>query len=383
MGNLAKGKLPIELNLWNTPNAGTDGNYTKYDGSGGWASAKWPANFTLDFDNNKPIKQIRVLLFDGLGNSNQVDKRKYQFEIRLSEDGENFFTFFSNQKAGGNGWFIIDFVNEVEARFVQFVGLHNDTNGWIHLVEIEVFDEAPSLLPPSKNLQQVIAGGTLPNTKYIENLLQRALANAELDIQNILAQKEKAETATNKLVEEAALKTLVERFGAFKEAIDEGEENLKTWRNISIGLSIALVVLLLFFIICGTGNNLSEVLDKFGNRAETKAFGGGQAFLHYTMGLYLISRFVLLSLLLFLLSWSLRNYRAERHNLLVNSHKAMSLATALQLNSDENLKDTPLGVIILEAIRTVFSHQATGYDKSDSADSAGVQVVNNVKDLMK
>jgi hypothetical protein len=385
MGNLAQRKLPLEQDVWVNPQEATDGNYTKYDGYSGWAYAKWPANFTLDFEKNQPIRQIRLLLYDGLGHSNQVDKRKYQFEIRLSEDGENFFTFFSNRSGGGNGWFIIDFVNEVNARFVQFVGLHNDANESIHLVEMEVFDDPPTSFANSPNIHKAIAGGTLPNSKYFENLARQAFKDVGVNLQEILEERERVREAANKIIENADLKTLIQRFAAYAEAIQEGKDNLKTWARISAGISILLVLLLLYFMYCDTSTvtYLCDVIAKFGDLETSKSFGGAQAFLHYRMGLYLISRFVLLSILLFLLSWSLRNYRAERHNILINQHKAMSIATAVQLNGDESLKDTPKGEIILEAIRTVFSHQATGYDKSDSSDNAGVNVVNNIKEIVK
>jgi len=385
MGNLAKGKLPQEKGVWSNAEQATNGNHTKYSGNSGWASARHPANYTIDLGENYPIRQIRLLLFDGLGHSANRDARNYQFEIQLSEDGENYFLFFSNRDVGGNGWFIIDFANDISAKFVRFVGINNDANAHIHLVEIEVFDIPPKELPRSQNIHRGIAGGTMPNSKYFENLVKAALAEAGSGLGDILKEKERATAAADKLVESADLKTLVQRFAAFSDAISEGQDSVHSWARVSIGLAVFLGLILGYFIFCddGTITILKELVETFGNKDGIQSFGGAQAFLHYRMGLYLISRVALLSILVFLLSWSLRNYRAERHNLLVNKHKAMSIATALQLNTDEKIKDTPKGEIILEAIRAVFSHQGTGYEKSDPNDNAGINVVNKISDAVK
>jgi hypothetical protein len=385
MGNLAQGLLPREKGIWTNAEEATDGNYSKYDGSAGWASAKWPATFTLDLLKEGPIKQIRVLLYDGLGHSNQQDKRKYQFEIRLSEDGENFFTFFSNKDNGGNGWYIIDFVNAVEPRFVQLVALQNDANGQFHVVEIEVHDSSPEFSPPSNNLHYSIAGGTLTNTKYFEAIVARALKKANADLEAIQIEVERAKAATDKLVDESDSKALVERFAQFNLAIVDGEKRSTLWLSLAALSGLALFLTLYYFMYCDetTLKYLREVITEFGVEGSKQLVGGSIVLLHYRMALFIASRIVTMSLLLFIFSWLLRSYKTERHNVLVNRHKAMTIATALQLNADEKLKDTPKGEIILEAIRSVFSHQGTGYEKSENGDNAGNTVVHNVRDMAK
>jgi hypothetical protein len=167
MGNLAKGRLPFETDLWKRPGEATNGNHTNYDGDNGWAGSADPAPYTLDLESVHGIQQIRILLYDGLGSKRtDFDSRKYNFALNLSQDGKKYSRVFETGKESeGNGWFVVSFSSKIEARFVQFLGISNSVGSSIHLVQIEVYDTPPNLFPQSINQQEFIVRDEFPNLK--------------------------------------------------------------------------------------------------------------------------------------------------------------------------------------------------------------------------
>ena len=75
---------------------------------------------------------------------------------------------------------------------------------------------------------------------------------------------------------------------------------------------------------------------------------------------------ILISTILFVLTWLLKNYRSEKHNYVVNKHKAMSLAVATTILTKEDYKDVERGSVFIQAMNIVFQHQVSGYSKEDN-----------------
>src|ERR1700754_5018965 len=123
MSNLALSKLPLEKEMWQRPEAATDGNFTIYDGENGFAHATWPCTYTLDLGADSKIFVIRFLLWDNLGRPGTFTphNRKYNFSLAISSDGNRYTDVFSNQgKDGGNGWYSFEFLTATYARYIKF-----------------------------------------------------------------------------------------------------------------------------------------------------------------------------------------------------------------------------------------------------------------------
>jgi hypothetical protein len=72
-------------------------------------------------------------------------------------------------------------------------------------------------------------------------------------------------------------------------------------------------------------------------------------------------RVVLLSFFTYFIAWSARNYRANRHNEVVNTHRRIALSTFETFaKAAEGDKDTKNAVLI-QTTQAIFSAQRSGY----------------------
>ncbi len=92
--------------------------------------------------------------------------------------------------------------------------------------------------------------------------------------------------------------------------------------------------------------------------------GANELILSYEIFKSFTYRLLIISLGLYMISFCVRNYNANRHNYTVNMQKANSLNAALILL--ERAK-TPEGndSLMTQAASSIFSHQPTGYNKKD------------------
>jgi hypothetical protein len=75
---------------------------------------------------------------------------------------------------------------------------------------------------------------------------------------------------------------------------------------------------------------------------------------------YLVSRLLVLSVIFFGMGWSARNYRAHKHNEVVNTHRQNALRTFetfAKAAADKDTKDA----VLLEATKCIFEGQSSGY----------------------
>jgi len=86
------------------------------------------------------------------------------------------------------------------------------------------------------------------------------------------------------------------------------------------------------------------------------------------------------AILLYIINICKNNFYVSRHNKIINDHKAASLATFKTFTTstqDEKTKDA----ILLEATKTIFDHQRTGFLKNEpeSNDNTFIEVIKNIK----
>lgn len=144
MANLAYGLKPLED--WNRPEDATNGKVTEYTGNKGFAYNIWPCTYTLDLKGSEKVKFIRFLLWDGLGRGNIRDNRRYQYILKSSTDGHNWFELFTTSNEGTNGWQVFKINKYIDARFVRLDAISNSSNGEFHIVEFEVHNEKPPII---------------------------------------------------------------------------------------------------------------------------------------------------------------------------------------------------------------------------------------------
>jgi hypothetical protein len=80
---------------------------------------------------------------------------------------------------------------------------------------------------------------------------------------------------------------------------------------------------------------------------------------------YVASRLLVLSILLFGMAWSAKNYRSQMLNSIVNRHRQNALSTFetfVKAATDKETKDA----VLLQATKSIFEGQSSGYLSSDS-----------------
>lgn len=135
------------------------------------------------------------------------------------------------------------------------------------------------------------------------------------------------------------------------------------WLIGVIGSSLLLLIILwlvfknfCFDLTCYS--NISEInynqIDSSGNRT----------ILYLEIFKAIAYRLFLISFVLYLVNFCVKNYNASKHNQTVNSQKANSLNAALVL-LERAKTDEGNDNIMTQAASAIFSHQPTGYNKKD------------------
>lgn len=143
-----------------------------------------------------------------------------------------------------------------------------------------------------------------------------------------------------------------------KEAEDQRKR--ANWWLVGIILSIVLLISVLFFIIkdfcfeqsCFNVDNMAGY--------NTICRDCGQHMLWFEIFKAMLFRLFLLSMTVYLLVFTIKNYNVHMHNKTVNSHKQNSLAAALVLIDKANTQEGRDN-IMMQAAASIFTHQKTGH----------------------
>lgn len=81
-----------------------------------------------------------------------------------------------------------------------------------------------------------------------------------------------------------------------------------------------------------------------------------------------ITKVIIITALFLGLSLCVRNFRAQKHNQILNRHRHNALRTFEQFTAASSDPETK-NAVLLEATRSIFSNQTTGYHTHESADS--------------
>jgi hypothetical protein len=92
---------------------------------------------------------------------------------------------------------------------------------------------------------------------------------------------------------------------------------------------------------------------------------------------YVVAKVIVLSTLSIGVFWCARNHKAQKHNEVLNSHRANALMTFrafVEGTGDERIKDA----ILLHAAQAAFASRATGFDTPDT----DAQTINPVVEII-
>ncbi len=208
-------------------------------------------------------------------------------------------------------------------------------------------------------------------------LISGLLTSKDLDIQQAkietaLKEIEKIEGETKKKSEEivgeltetlrnaeaAAAKVGVSKHSSiFKTEADEHEAQAKFWIKwlIAILSTTAIVAFIFLLFFPSDSEKTSRIVQ------------------------YTVTKLIILSTLFYGVTICNRNYKAHKHNALLNKHRQNALTTFETFSRAAGPDEQTKNAVLLEATHTIFSNQPTGYITSDSDSESPNKIVEIIK----
>jgi hypothetical protein len=249
----------------------------------------------------------------------------------------------------------------------------NNLNNSIHIVEIEVLSENNSKF----EYEEIIKLNEIPITpSFLNSYLSDSLIDLNEPVRKLTKNleekiKETESTYDDILNERKNINESINQLkilGSLKEFKDEAKNNNENSRNWFKAFIISLtifIIILFYFLFC----------DKFLDEAfkiEISQKRNIRIISHYAL------RGLSLSFLAYIINIIYRNYKNERHNYIINTHKAMSLRVILDLRTkdvDQITKDQ----LLLKSMELILSHQDSGYTKgADNQTPVVTSIVENI-----
>lgn len=192
--------------------------------------------------------------------------------------------------------------------------------------------------------------------------MNQLIADLETEKKQSKENSEKKLKELNDIIENAksfAIKAGVSKHSSvFKSESEHHETEAKKWlgytRNILI--AIALVAIGLAFL----GLCFKEDAD----------------IIQFT-----ITKIVVLSALFYGLSITNRNYKAHKHNGIMNKHRQNALSTFETFSNAVSADDQTKNAILLETTHSIFSNQQTGYLKGEGDSESNNKIIEIIKSV--
>lgn len=100
--------------------------------------------------------------------------------------------------------------------------------------------------------------------------------------------------------------------------------------------------------------------------------------IYFIFSKYIFTKLLLYSMLIYAIVFCVKNYNAQMHNNIINTHKSNAFRSTLSLLNTAR-SDEGNDKLLVQATQAIFSHQQTGYSGKDS-EPTSPNVVTNVID---
>ncbi len=94
---------------------------------------------------------------------------------------------------------------------------------------------------------------------------------------------------------------------------------------------------------------------------------------------FTITKVVVLTALFYGLSITNRNYKAHKHNAIMNKHRQNALSTFETFSSAESADAQTKNAVLIETTHSIFSNQQTGYLKNDGESDSNSKIIEIIK----
>ena len=235
-----------------------------------------------------------------------------------------------------------------------------------------------------------------------ENDRQEILAQARKEIQLERERIEIEAREIQKLNEDLKKRTEnilleEEKFNSFKtklEFADKGidfQTDAKTNKNNAAIWAITFFILLLILVLMICNNiNCNSTFSSIAKDVHKNLTLKGNPFdkqmisntIYISYSKLIFSRLFLYSLLVYGIRFSVRNYNAQMHNFIINSHKANSLKSTLSLLNTAK-SDEGNDKLLVQATQAIFSHQNSGFNNKESEPNSPNLITNIIDSVSK
>ncbi|WP_332021728.1 hypothetical protein [Kaistella sp.] len=242
-----------------------------------------------------------------------------------------------------------------------------------------------------EDLEISVRNHNLEIEKETQNILSKVRKEAEIERLKLQAEAEEIQKIKTELTNEKnRLLEEEEKYNLFKQKLEVADKNVDLLAQSSVSKNTAIfwaicaliISLILFYLI---NLNIDDYKSFSKISLETKKIFGkdflpNNEILNKTI-LFSFIKFVLTklmfySILIYLLTFCVKNYNAQMHNFVINLHKANAFRSALSL-IDTAKSDEGNDKLLIQTTQAIFSHQETGYNKNDP-DSGNPNIITNV-----
>lgn len=96
---------------------------------------------------------------------------------------------------------------------------------------------------------------------------------------------------------------------------------------------------------------------------------------------FAVTKLVVLTVLFYGLALTNRNYRAHKHNAVMNKHRQNALSTFETFSNASGADNQTKNAVLLETTHAIFSNQQTGYLKSEGETDSNNKIVEIIKNV--
>ena len=225
----------------------------------------------------------------------------------------------------------------VPSNHSDYATAQNNLIAGINQAYTEAFDLLAPLLPyiiylSSNNLN-------VPTIEALMNLVHEEQDKIKQETSQLKSELESIVESARK----AAGTIGVAKFSViFEKESAEHERVAKTWLNRTFGVLILLVIVGFLFVVLTYcfGQSLTET----------------PALIQLT-----VAKLLILTVLFYALNLCSKNYKAHKHNSLLNKHRQNALDTFEAFVKSAGDDNQTKNAVLLETTRTIFSNQQTGY----------------------
>ena len=186
--------------------------------------------------------------------------------------------------------------------------------------------------------------------------MNQLIADLETEKKNSKEESEKKLKELNSIIENAksfSTKAGVSKHSTlFKSESDSHEIEAKKWLGYTVKILIAIAVVAIALAFVG-------LLFKENNEIVQ----------------FTITKVVVLTALFYGLSITNRNYKAHKHNAVMNKHRQNALSTFETFSSAASADDQTKNAVLIETTHSIFSNQQTGYLKSEGDSDSNNKII--------